>query len=526
MSFNLADLFECVADVVPERTAVIAGARRFTYEDLDRRANRLAHALATRGVGPGDHVGLQLYNGPEYLEGMLAAFKIRAVPVNVNYRYVEGELRYLFDDADLVALVLHRVFAPRVAAIAGALPKLATFLLVEDGSGVEATLPAFDYEEMLAGQSAARAFAPRSSDDRYCLYTGGTTGMPKGVVWRHEDIFFAAMGGGDPFSTGDFIRHPEELAARVLTPGIVALPTPPFMHASAHWLAFHDLFCGGTIVVPEGGRFDPAEIWELVGRERVTLIVIVGDAMARPLAEELAAHPDRYDTSSVVVIGSGGAILSPATKARLEELLPGRMIVDGFGSSETGTLGNRTGSTFRVNEQTAVLDDRLRPVEPGSGVIGRLARRGHIPIGYYNDPEKTAATFVEVDGVRWVLPGDLATVEADGAVTLLGRGSTSINSGGEKVFPEEVESALKAHPAVFDVVVAGAPDERWGERVVAIVEPRPGTPPTLAELQGFCRSRIAAYKIPRALLLVEKVRRSPAGKADYRWARERAAAAR
>lgn len=529
-SFNLADLFELVADAVGDREAVVTERRRITYAQLDERSNRLAHVLSTAGVRPGQHVGLQLLNGTEYLEGMLAAFKIRAVPININYRYVEAELHYLFDDADLKALIVHRTFVPRAAVAAEGVAGLSTVLIVEDDSDVDASAlqGALNYEESLAAASTRRDFAERTSDDLYCAYTGGTTGMPKGVMWRHEDIFFAAMGGGDVLQQGNVIANPWEIVERIPDPGLVSLPTPPLMHVSAHWGAFSTLFGGGKLVLAPPNRFDPAAIWRLVGQERVNMLVIVGDAMARPLAEELAIRGSDYDTSSLLVIGSGGAILSAAMKDQLTSLLPSVIIVDGFGSSETGQLGTRAsmsgggsegGPRFSVNDQTTVLDDDLRPVQPGSGTVGRLARRGHIPLGYYNDPEKTGSTFVEVDGVRWVLPGDMATVEADGTVALLGRGSVSINTGGEKVYPEEVEAALKAHPSIFDAVVVGLPDVRWGERVVAVVQARDGARPSLEDVQAFCRDKLAGYKIPRALHLVEEMVRSPSGKADYRWAR-------
>jgi acyl-CoA synthetase (AMP-forming)/AMP-acid ligase II len=527
-TFNLGDLFELVADAIPGREAVVAGARRLTYGALEERANRLAHHLLAAGVRAGDHVGLQLLNGTEYVEAMLGAFKIRAVPINVNYRYVDAELAHLFDDADLVAVVHHRQFAPRVAAVASGLPLLRSLVVVDDGSDEPSPAHAVDYEEALADASPDRDFGPRSGDDIYCAYTGGTTGMPKGVLWRQEDIFFAAMGGGDPLQSGDVISRPEELVDRLPDAGLVTLATPPLMHVSAHWLAFVSLFGGGRLVLTPQGRFDPEIVWRLIGDEQVNVLVIVGDAMARPLADAFGQH----ETSSLIVIGSGGAILSPSTKRRLSAVVPNTMIVDGFGASETGTVGSRSslpGSAgddelprFTLNEQTTVLDDELRPVVPGSGTVGRLARRGHIPLGYYKDEAKTASTFVEVDGVRWVLPGDMAKVEEDGTIMLLGRGSVSINTGGEKVYPEEVESVLKSHPAIFDAVVVGVPDDRWGERVVVVVQPGPGEHPTLEEIQSYSRAKMAGYKVPRQMVVVEEVVRSPSGKADYRWARERA----
>jgi acyl-CoA synthetase (AMP-forming)/AMP-acid ligase II len=388
-----------------------------------------------------------------------------------------------------------------------------------------------DYEAALAAASPERPDgAGRQPDDLYCVYTGGTTGMPKGVLWRHEDIFFGAMGGGDPMQMGNTITQPDELPSRIPAVGLTGLVTPPLMHASAQWTAFSLFFGGGKIVFTPGGRFDAAEILELISEEKANMLVIVGDAMARPLLDQLAATADgTYDTSSLIVIGSGGAILSPSMKEELGQRLPTTMIVDGFGSSETGVQGTRAGMSdkpmFSVNAQTAVLDDDMKPLEPGSEQIGRLARRGHIPLGYYNDPKKTAATFAEIDGVRWVLPGDMARVDADGTVVLLGRGSVSINSGGEKIYPEEVEAALKAHPDVFDAVVVGTPDARWGEKVTAVVQQRDGAALDLDAVQAFCRDRIAGYKVPRALALVDQMVRSPSGKADYRWAKDYAISA-
>jgi acyl-CoA synthetase (AMP-forming)/AMP-acid ligase II len=532
--FNLADLFEIVVDAAPDREAVVSPARRLTFGALDDRANRLAHVLAGLGVGAGDHVGLQLLNGSEYLEGMLAAFKLSAVPVNINFRYVEAELRHLYDDADLVAVIHHRRFSPRVAAVASEAHTLEHLIVVDDDSGEDVAKSAIDYEQALAAAGAERPDNPaRSGDDRYIAYTGGTTGLPKGVVWRQEDIFFAAMGGGDVFQSGNFIATPEEIVERMPEVGGTILTTPPLMHVSAQWGVFHSLFAGGRVVFPPPGAFDADAVLRLVSDEGVNILTIVGDAMARPLADAVARAQETgtpYDLSSLIVIGSGGAVLSTTAKGRLAELLPNLMIVDGFGSSETGVVGNKlhaAGDTsaaprFTVNAQTQVLDEQGRPVAPGSGQVGRLARKGHVPIGYYKDEVKTKATFLEVDGERWVLPGDNATVEGDGTVVLLGRGSTSINTGGEKVYPEEVETALMTSPDVADAVVVGLPDERWGERVVAVVKPSAGAAPTLEGLQQHARASLAGYKVPRELVLVDQVERTPAGKADYKWARETA----
>ena len=530
--FNLADLFERIVDAAADREAVVSPARRLTFRELDDRANRLANALAELGVGAGDHIGLQLLNGSEYIEGMLAAFKIRAVPINVNFRYVEAELRHLYDDADLVAVIHHREFSPRVGEAAAGVGTVKHLIVVDDDSGAETASGALTYEDLLAGASPDRPDgSARTGDDGYIAYTGGTTGLPKGVVWRQEDIFFAAMGGGDVFQSGNFIKTPDEILERLPEVGATILTTPPLMHVSAQWGVFSQLFGGGRIVFPPTGAFNADTVWELVAAEGINVLTIVGDAMARPLADAFAAAKDKgtpYDVSSLIVIGSGGATLSSTAKGKLAELLPTLMIVDGFGSSETGIVGNKLHAAgdeskqpkFTVNAQTNVLDDDGKPVEPGSGTVGRLARKGHVPLGYYKDETKTKATFLEIDGERWVLPGDNAIVEEDGTVVLLGRGSTSINTGGEKVYPEEVETALMTSADVADAVVVGLPDERWGERVVAVVKAKAGATPTLEALQEHVRGSLARYKAPRSLVLVDAIERTPAGKPDYKWARE------
>jgi acyl-CoA synthetase (AMP-forming)/AMP-acid ligase II len=524
MHFNMADLFEGIADAVPDREAVICGERRLTYRQLDRRANRLAHHLTARGVGPGDHVGCYLHNGTEYLETMLACFKVRAVPVNINFRYVEDELRYLFSDADLVGVVHHREFAPRVAAVRDAMKDQRLFLAVDDGSGAETDSE--DYEQALAASSQERGFPERSPDDVYIIYTGGTTGMPKGVMWRHEDLFFAGMGGG--FPTARPAATPEEVPERAAAGGVVTMmPAAPLIHGAAQLASFISFWSGYKVVLVP--RYRGPEVWRLVEREKVLTITLVGDAMVRPLVEALQEKD--YDTSSLLVLSSAGAILSDAVRAQLKAKIPNLTIMDSWGSSETGNQGSAAegsspdkGLRFQMNERNSVLDDNLDPVEPGSGVVGMLAQKGNIPLGYYNDPEKTARTFVEKDGVRWVLPGDMATVLEDGTIQVFGRGSVCINSGGEKVYPEEVEAALKAHPDVFDAVVVGVPDPRWGQRVAAVVQPRDGRTPSFADLDAHCRTKVAGYKAPRELHLVAEMRRSPSGKADYPWAKKLAEA--
>jgi 3-oxocholest-4-en-26-oate---CoA ligase len=530
MEYNLADLWEAVADEIPGRDALVCGERRLTYAQTEERANRLANFLAAQGIGVGDHVALLLYNGTEYLEGMLGALKLRAVPINVNYRYMEEELRYLLDDCDAKAIVFHDEFAPKLATIVDALPLLTTYVSVDDGSrGTDDALAALDdlgaveYEAALSSASPARDFAPRSPDDLYILYTGGTTGKPKGVMWRAEDIFFGGLGGGN---LGDApIASPEQIVEQ-LEGNRRTLPACPLMHGTAHWFALGTFYTGGTVVLSPDHRFDPARLWALIARERVTFLVIVGDAFARPLVEALDTLDPDLDLSSLTVVLSGGAILSPSVKELWVQKLPGTILIDGFGSSESGGQGSSVTAAggpieraprFRVDDETTVLDDDLRPAAVGA--VGKLARRGHVPIGYYKDPAKSAATFPVVDGVRWSVPGDHARIEDDGTITVLGRGSGSINTGGEKVYPEEVESAVKSHPAVFDAVVVGVADERWGERIVAVVQLRPPATLTAEGLTEHVRAQLAAYKAPRDLVLVDAVVRSPSGKPDYRWAR-------
>ncbi len=528
--FNLADLFEVVVDTVPDRLALVAGSRRLTYRQLDERANRFAHYLEPAGVPAGAHVGILAYNRAEWAEAMIGCYKGRAVPVNINYRYVAPELRYVIDNADLQVLVFEQALAPLVAEALVGLESMGSLLLVmiEDGSGIDAPRPdAVSYEAALAAGSPERHFGPRSPDDIYVLYTGGTTGMPKGVLWRQEDIFFAAMGGGGWGS--EPIAKPGELAGRINPDDasrVVMLVVAPLMHGNAQWVMWNGFMMGATAVLYTEHRYDADSLLRIIGEEGVVSVGLVGDAMARPLADALSsAPPGTYDTSTLVVVGSGGAMLSSTVKDELRKQLPNIMVLDNFGSSESGAQGavevGATGPRFAMNQDTTVLDEDLAPLVPGDGRIGRLARTGRIPLGYYKDEAKTAATFpVDGAGVRWSLPGDLASVEADGTITVHGRGSASINSGGEKIFPEEVEAAVKSHPAVFDAIVVGVPDERFGERVAVVVAPkRLDAPPALDDLQDHCRFHIAGYKIPRQMLVVEAVPLTAAGKPDAKAAR-------
>jgi acyl-CoA synthetase (AMP-forming)/AMP-acid ligase II len=532
MEWNIADLFERVADLEPAREALVCGEARRTYAQLDERANRVANHLAAQGIGAGDHVGIYAYNSCEYAETMLGAYKLRAVPININYRYVEEELRYLFDNADLQAVVHHRRFAPRIAAVKEEMPKLRHFLAIDDDSGEDFEgMGALPYEEALASTSPKRDFGPRSADDLYILYTGGTTGMPKGVIWRHQDVIFA-LGGGIDHATGIPAKRPEELAAKMEgAPQMTMLPIPPLMHGAAQWGMLVPMFAGGRVVLYGGRSFDADTILRIIEREKVQVISITGDAMARPLIEALNAPGAEYDISSLFVLSSSAAVFSPVVKQQFKDRLPNLIISDAVGGSETGYNGT---SLFQGGESeagrkglvriapstdTTVVDENGEPLKPGSGAVGKLARGGNIPLGYYKDPEKTASTFIEVEGRRYAVPGDFALLEADGTITLLGRGSVCINSGGEKIYPEEVEAALKAHPDVFDAVVVGVADARWGQRVAAVVQAREGHTPTLEALDRHCRTRIAGYKVPRSLYLADCIERSPSGKPDYPWAK-------
>ncbi|WP_317441680.1 acyl-CoA synthetase [Streptomyces collinus] len=534
MEYNLADLFESVVDVVPDREALVhldhpgTGAeRRLTYAELDAAANRVAHHLIDSGIRPGEHLGLHLYNGVEYLQTVLGCLKARVVPVNVNYRYVKEELVYLYRDADLVALVFDGEFGDRVAAALPRAPKLRRLLRV--GTAAAEVPGAVPFTEAEAAASAERGFPARSGDDQFIIYTGGTTGMPKGVMWRQEDLFFAGLGGGAP--TGEPVKTPGELAERVAAggSGITFFPTPPLMHGTSTLTAFIGFNFGQRVVLHR--KFVPEEVLRTVEREKVTSISLVGDAMLRPLIDALTGPLKGTDCSALFSVSSSGAVMSETVRRQFRELVPNALLLNNFGSSESGFNGTATedsgpgrGFRIRVNSRTRVVDPATHePVTPG--LIGRVAQCGHVPLGYYNDPRKTAETFFERDGQRWVLLGDMATVDEEGVVTVLGRGSQCINTGGEKVYPEEVEQALKAHPDVYDALVAGVPDATWGSHVAAVVQLRAGARRlSLGDLQDHCRAHLAGYKIPRQLVLTEGIRRSPSGKADYRWAREVAAA--
>jgi 3-oxocholest-4-en-26-oate---CoA ligase len=526
MGLNFADLFEHAADAFAERTAVACGDREVTYAELDERTSRLAHHLAGLGVGPGDHVGLYARNSIEALETLIGACKLRASAVNINYRYVENELHYMFADSDLAALVYDRRLGPLVAAEAQAAPGLLGLVEIDDGSGATQNPRATPYDTALAAASPERDFPARSNDDVYIIYTGGTTGYPKGVMWRHEDIW-RTLGGGIDFITGEPLPDEWEQSRKGLESGeFVKLCAAPLIHGNAQVAALAGLFAGETIVLLPA--FDAPEVWQAVQRHQVNVLVIIGDAMARPLVEAYLAGG--YDVSSLVAMSSSAALFSPAVKDACAKALPGVVITEAIGSTETGFAGisfvtagepSLGGPTVMAGPDVIVLGDDGKPAGPGQ--VGRLARGGHVPLGYYKDPARTATMFAEVNGKRYAVPGDLARVEDDGTVTLLGRGNTCVNTGGEKVFPEEVEGALKSHPDVFDALVIGVPDELLGQRVAALVQLRPGAAADLGALQEHVRRQLAGYKVPRTIWLADAIRRTVSGKADYGWAREYAA---
>ena len=527
MECNLANLFEIAVDAYPDREYLVANGKRRTYAEMEARANQLAHHLAAQGIGPGDHVGIYAYNSVEWVETLWAVFKLRAVWINVNYRYVKDELHYLLTNADLKALVHQREFSPLVGSLLPDLRDLRHVIVVEDGTDVPyPSADAVGYEDALAGQSTVRDFGPRSADDIYILYTGGTTGMPKGVVWRHKDVFYA-LGGGTDAMTNTRIEDPGRMVEQGANGTMTHLPVAPLMHGATQWAVMGRSFVGSKIVLMD--KFDPHEVWDLVEKEGVNSLMITGDAMGKPLIESLDDPGTHHDLSTLYAVVSSAALFSSPVKDQFFARLPDIMISDAIGSSESGNNGMsivrpghtamKSGPTVQVVGQSVVLDENLDPVEPGSGVIGKIARSGDIPQGYYNDPKKTAEVFLTIRGTRYVMPGDFATVEADGGITLLGRGSIVINSGGEKIFPEEVESAVRSHPDVMDAIVCGAPDERWGQTVAAIIQPRVGhAPPSLESIQEHCRNTIAGYKLPRRLHVVDAVERSPSGKPDYTWA--------
>ncbi|HEU5035504.1 MAG TPA: acyl-CoA synthetase [Nocardioides sp.] len=535
MAHNIADLFEHAVDAAPDNPALKVGDRVVTYAELEADANRLAHYLQAQGVRPGDHVAIYAKNSIEHVVAMLAIVKIRAVMINVNYRYVEGELNYLFDNADVVAVVHERSYAPLVAAIWDRHDKLTTAVVVDDALEPDdasdfSSYGGVHYDDAIAGQSAERDFGERSPDDIHIIYTGGTTGFPKGVMWRQED-WWRVLGGGIDFYTGE--PQDEYAQSRQASdPRMVTFPLSPLMHGGAQSGLLMHLFAGHlTILEP---KFDPVRTWEIIEREKVQLIFMTGDAMARPLIEAYEEHGG-YDCSNLVAISSSAAIFSPPVKARWMAAFPNSIFTDSVGATETGFQGmgmqdpnniSPDGPVVGIGPATIVLDENDRLLDPATdiGRVGRLGRGGSVPVGYYKDPEKSAATFLEIDGKRYSVPGDFARIEEGNRVTLLGRGSNCVNTGGEKVYPEEVEMAIKNHPSVYDVLVVGVPDEKYGQAVAAVVELREGETLELEELRTFLREYLSGYKLPRTLTIVDQVPRNAAGKAQYPAAKELALA--
>ncbi len=539
--FNLSSVFEAVAGAYPDRDAIVFRDRRLSYANLLERSTRLARVLSDAGLGAQrerdglggheshqDHVGLYLYNGNEYVEGMLGSYRARIAPFNVNYRYVAEELLYLLGDARAGGLIYHARFAPLLAEIRDQLPDLRLLLQVADDSGEGLLDGAVDYETALAAVDPVPPEVEPSPDDLYILYTGGTTGMPKGVLWRQHDIYVGAM-GGRPFGQSEVLPDLDAVVASGAGGGARAIVTPPLMHGAAQWLTFNTFTGGGAIIIPDDpSRLDAAAIWDLAEREAVNTLQLVGDAFARPLLEELERSP--RSLPSLVAVVNGGASMTPALKERMLEQLPGIFLLDAVGASETGAQmgqtsvkGAATTGTFTPGPDTIVVDAAMiRVLEPGAEETGWLAQRGYVPLGYLGDEEKTARTFPVLDGVRVAVPGDRARWREDGIIELLGRDSVTINSGGEKIYAEEVEMALAPHPSVADVVVTGRPSERWGHEVVAVVQLAPGSEPDVDGLLAEAATHVARYKLPKDVVFVEAIQRSPAGKADYRWARAQA----
>jgi fatty-acyl-CoA synthase len=524
--WNLADIWEAVAGAQPDAPAIVQGDRRSTWSQLDERANGVAAALLRApGVEHQAKVAEYLYNSPAYLETLFAAFKAGLVPVNTNYRYTDDELVYLWDNADAVAVVFHGCFTETIERIRDRLPRIGLWLWVDDGTG---PMPSWaeDYEGAAKAGTASPVRGPwgRDGDDLLMLYTGGTTGSPKGTMWRQDDLFVNLNGAGlQPYSLdGDLATIGAERAER--GPGPSALPACPLMHGTALFITIGLLIGGGSSVLLEQRAFDPVELFDVVEREHVNGVIIVGDAFARPMVKALDEHPDRWDLSSLLLIYSSGVMWSEPVKEALLAHHPAMVLADLLGSSEAlGMAKSVSGgskaaatATFELSEDAVVLTDDNRVVQAGSGEIGRVALKGRVPVGYYKDPEKSARTFPEIDGVRYTVPGDYATVEADGSITLLGRGSVVINTGGEKVFPEEVEEAMKTYPGVRDAVAVGVPDERFGEAVTGVVELEPGAAVDGRSLRDHVKQRLAAYKAPHHVVVVDTIGRAPNGKVDYR----------
>jgi len=533
MEFNAADIFEGVVDRIPDREAVVLGSTRLTYKELDSRSNKAAHALKNLGVKKGSHIGIYAFNCIEWLEIMLGAYKLCAIPININYRYVEEELKYLIDNADMEVIFFHKQFSVKLKNISKDLPLLKNYVAIDDASEHENMLAeSLDFESLIGNESEERLSLKRSGDDRYILYTGGTTGMPKGVVWRMEDVLMT-LGGGIDAVTGEKYPTPEAFADKCLQDQTIALALAPLMHGAAQWQSFNAFFSGWKFIINDQISFDANYIWDVIAREKVMNLTITGDAMGRPLCDALPSAIERgLDLSSLIVLASTASVFSASIKDTILDFLPNLFLIDAVGSSETGATGvnihakggklkdSGGGPKFTKPNFSEILNLETHRIIPTSDTktIGYLARKGHVPIAYYKDPEKSKKTFIEVDGERFSIPGDMAKYESDGQITLLGRGSVSINSGGEKIFPEEVEMALKAHPNVFDCLVVGVKDKTWGQKVVAVIQRRDSSDLSLKDLKETSAKYIASYKMPKEIVFSELIERAPSGKPNYQWA--------
>ena len=531
MESHYATLWEALADTIGDRDAVVCGKQRRSWSDYEQRAARLGAALADAGLKPDSKVGLYLYNSVEYLETQFAAFKQRCVPVNINYRYLDDELLYLLENSDAEALFFHSSLGDRVARVMERAPRVKLWVQVDDGG--DPVPGAVAYEDLIAGHDPARRIT-RKEDDVYMLYTGGTTGMPKGVMYDMGGMLQGFIGIGFPV-LGLGLPGVDEipaLAAKLWEEqgGTTSIPACPLMHGTGIWLgAMIPHLAGGRVALLEGRSFDAHELWDVYQRESANQVVIVGDAFAKPMVRALTEAQEQgrpYDLSSGRFIISSGVMWTTEVKQQLLDWHEW-VLIDAIGSSE-GSMGNQittrgnVGKTarFAMSPTTRVFTEEGREVEPGSGEKGMVAAGGMVPRGYYKDETKSEATFKTVGGVRYAFPGDWATVDADGTLVLLGRGSNCINTAGEKVYPEEVEEAVKEHPDVQDCLVVGVEDEKFGQRVTGVASPRPGAGLDPEALREFTRSRLAAYKVPKQLFVVDEVRRAPNGKADYPWARE------
>ena len=532
MEFNAADIFEGVVDRIPDREAVVLGSTRLTYQELDARTNKAANALKKLGIKKGSHIGIYAFNCIEWLEVMLGAYKLCAIPININYRYVEEELKYLIENADMEAVFYHKQFGTKLNNIKNDLPILKDFICINDNSDADVIEGSYDFEALILDADDSRLNVERSGDDKYILYTGGTTGMPKGVVWRMEDVLMT-LGGGIDAVTGEKYPTPEAFADKCLQDQTTALALAPLMHGAAQWQSFNAFFSGWKFIINDQISFDADYIWEIIAKEKVMNLTITGDAMGRPLCDALPSALEKgLDLSSLFVLASTASVFSASIKDTILEYLPNLFLIDAVGSSETGATGvnihtkdgklkdSGGGPKFTKPNFSEILNlDTLEVIKPSdTETIGYLARKGHVPVAYYKDKEKSEKTFIEVNGERYSIPGDMAKYEEDGQMTLLGRGSVSINSGGEKIFPEEVEMALKAHPNIFDCLVVGVKDETWGQKVVAVIQRREMVDLSIEEIKESASKYIASYKMPKEIVFSELIERAPSGKPNYQWA--------